>query len=182
MSMQKSLPSTVELTIEEAELLGRITFGPSHNHEVLRASCAAAAPLAKSILARKVIPEVRIRFFTDPEFNIGSRKSRKEIFESKGTTGENILSHGHFLPYLYYFIFGPNLPVQVITSFCARAYSSEYVSGSDVEDLRKEARNLTRRFNLEPRDAAEEFFKLALECGMGVDYARSIRDTVRTMK
>jgi hypothetical protein len=179
--MQKSLPLTVELTKEETELLSKISFG--HNdHEVIRKSCAAAAPLAKSILSRRAVPEIRLRYFTDAEFNIGSKKSRKAIFESKGTIGENILNHGHFLPYLRYFIFGPNLPQQAIASFCAQAYSSGYVSGGDVEALRKEARTLTRHHNLVPKDASEEFFKLALECGMEVSYARSIRDAVRAIR
>jgi len=179
--MQKLLPSNVVLTGEEAELLNQITFGSNHNHEVLRMSCVAAGSLAKSILDRKVVPEVRIRFFTDAEFNIGSKKSRKEVFESNGTVGSDILSHGHFLPYLHYFIFGPNLPGEVIASFCELAYSSGYVSGSDVEALRKEAKTSTRLYKLEPKVAAEEFFKLALESGIDVNYARSIRDAVRVI-
>jgi len=180
--MQKKLPTIVELTDEEAKLLSKISFGHSYDHEVLRMSCAAAGSLAKLILGRKVVPEIRLRYFTDPDLNIGSKKSRQAIFESNGTSGESILSHGNFLPYLRYFIFGPNLPEQVVSAFCTQAYSSEYVSGGDIETLRKEAKTSTRSHNLVPSEASEEFFKLALECGMEVSYARSIRDAVRAIR
>src|SRR5437773_7602245 len=103
----------IDLIPEESALLSRITFDFSGNHDALRASCAAAGLLAKSLLARNAIPEARLRYFTDPELNIGSRKSRKQVFESNGTVGEAIYSHGNFLKYLRYFIFGPALPVAV---------------------------------------------------------------------
>jgi hypothetical protein len=175
-------PSTIELTAEENELLGRITFGSSCSHEMLRASCEAAALLSRSLLAREAIPKIRLRYFTDPELNIGSKKSREQSFEANGTKGEDILSHGNFLPYLRYFIFGPDLPIKVIDDFWIQVISTGFVSGSDIDALRKIARIATRHHHLDARVASEEFFKIALECGVGVSYARSIRDAVRAVR
>ncbi|HZC22783.1 MAG TPA: hypothetical protein VE866_05540, partial [Candidatus Binatia bacterium] len=38
--------------------------------------------LAEQLLQRKAVPEVRLRYFIDPECNPGGRgKSRKDVFE-----------------------------------------------------------------------------------------------------
>ena len=179
--MAEQRPQKIVLTDEEEVLLAQINFHPKNDnrlHEILKISCAAAAPLADSILSRKAVPEIRRRYFTDPDLNIGLKKSRKEVFEANGTKGEAILRHPHFLPYLEYFIYGPQLPDKVIGEFWHLA------SGLDVEqnELRKLARNMTRQFELNSREACEEFFKLALECGMSVDGARSVRDAVKTVR
>ena len=128
------------------------------------------------------MPEIRVRFFTDAKLNIGSKKSRWEIFESNGTIGDAIFSHGNFLRYLKYFIFGPNLTSDVISAFCTQAYSTDYISGGDLPDLEKIAKNATRRYGSTPKDSAEEFFKLALECSIDLSYARLIRDSVYKMR
>jgi hypothetical protein len=179
--MAEQRPQKIDLTDEEEALLAQIIFHPKNDnrlHETLKISCAAAAPLADSILSRKAVPEIRRRYFTDLALNIGLKKSRKGVFEANGTKGEAILRHSHFLPYLEYFIYGPQLPDKVIDEFWHLA------SGFDVErgDLHKLARNMTRQFELSPREASEEFFKLALECGMMVDDARSVRDAVKTVR
>jgi hypothetical protein len=175
-------PSFVlELTEEEKDLLSQIYFHPLHSPEfqaIIRVSCAAAAQLASSLLSRKAIPEMRLRYFNDPNLNIGSKKSRKQVFEANGTYGNAILEHAHFLPYLQYFIFGPQLPSAIINGFCD-LISSPY---NDLVKMRQFSRNAFRQFDLNPREACEEFFKLALECGLDPSYARSIRDAVRTAR
>lgn len=181
--MHHNIPQIVSLAPAEKKFLDKITFDCGHrNDEVIRTSCKAAAPLANLLLTREAIPDIRIRFFTDPEFNIGTEKSRLQVFESDGVTGYTIFRDPRFLDHLHYFIYGPNLPDQVMAEFCNLAYPYEYISGGDVEDLRELARSLTREHNLIPRDAACEFFKLALECKMDVYSARSIRDAVHTIK
>lgn len=179
--MNDQRPRKIELTDEEETLLAQINFHPQHDgklHETLKISCAAAALLADSILSRKVVPEIRRRYFADPDLNIGLKKSRKQVFETNGTKGEAILKHPHFLPYLQYFIYGPQLPDKIIDEFW------NLVSGFDTEwdEIRKFARKMTRQFELDPREACEEFFKLALECGMPVYEARSVRDVVRSIR
>jgi hypothetical protein len=56
------------------------------------------------------------------------------------------------------------------------------VTSGDLEPLRKLARAQTRKHGLAAYDACDELFKLAMECGLPVWYAKSIRDTVRTVK
>jgi hypothetical protein len=51
----------------------------------------AARALTESLVKRGAIPEIRRRFFTDPELNIGGRgKSRMQVFEVNGTKGDAI--------------------------------------------------------------------------------------------
>jgi hypothetical protein len=45
-----------------------------------------ALALMKSLIARKAIPEVRTKYFTDADFDVGGGgRSRAEIFEKNGT-------------------------------------------------------------------------------------------------
>lgn len=100
------------------------------NHDELRCSLEPMRLLALSLFERSVIPEIRIAYFKDPNFNLGGRgKSREEIFESNGTSGDEILSHPHFLKYLEYFLCGPNLPSLAIDTFKREALCSGYLTG-----------------------------------------------------
>jgi len=179
-------PEPVTLRPEEQSLLEQITFEVSvlHERETTRASCIAAAVLARSLLERDGIPKVRLRYFTDPELNIGGRKkSRKDVFEANGTTGDAILQHPHFLRYLKYFIFGPDVRADTVARFRQIVVDDRGTSGMVLDQLCQFSRAETRRLSPEERrDAVEEFFKLALECGLDVGVARSIRDAVRTAK
>lgn len=175
-------PPAIQLTPDEQRLLGRIDFDSSPGaHDVVIASLEASAALAKSLLDRSAIPEIRIRYFTDPECNPGGRgKSKKEIFERNGTAGDEIFRHPHFLKFLRYFIFGPDLPTEAITAFCASIWN--YLSGGDVQDLVALAKKSVRRYSLDPREAAEEYFKLALECKAMPSSADRIRRQIRSMR
>jgi hypothetical protein len=181
--MHHNIPQILSLNPGEQKLLDQITFELGHgDKEVLKKSCEAASTLATLLLQREAIPEIRVRFFTQPEFNTGVEKSRFQAFESDGVTGYAIFSDPRFLEYLHYFIYGPKLPAQVITEFCNIAYPYEYISGGDIKDLRELAISLIYEYKLVPGDVACEFFKLALECKMDVYYAQSIRDTVCAIK
>ncbi len=182
MSTTADWARAIDLTPEEAKLFGLLRFDPRRDHDALRTSCAAASELARSLLARKAIPAIRLRYFTDPEFNIGSRKSRKEVFELNGTRGDDILSHGNFLPYLRYFVEGPALPHHVADAFRAQVQTMGYVSGSDIDTLKRFARDAVRSHRLAAASAAEEFFKLAIECDIEVYIARMVRDAVRGVR
>ena len=58
----------------------------------------AVCALMKSLIARKVIPELRVKWFTDPAYFPGGRgKSRQQVFERNGCRGEDIFRHPHFL-------------------------------------------------------------------------------------
>ncbi len=175
-------PTALDLSPDEATLARRIDFCPDQLRlsgrfeQVVRGSCAAASRLAKSLLARSAIPEIRLAYFTDARFNIGSKRSRKEVFESNGTSGDAILEHPNFLKYLRYFVYGPNLPPATIAGFCRLVEENRGTSGMVLDALRTYARREVRKGGPNAHDASEEFFKLALECGLDEGFARSIRD------
>lgn len=167
-------PTPIDLTSEEEDWLSQISFPPT-THEALRLSCQFAPRLARSLFERGAIPEIRRRYFTDPTLNSRGQLSRKEGFERKGVRGDAILSHGHFLKYLRYFIFGPDLPPAVMDRFLELVENEPYYPGDNIEELRGFVRAAIRRNSLEKQGAGEEFFKLALECGLSEDDAWNIR-------
>ncbi|HBN9879500.1 TPA: hypothetical protein L3958_005479 [Pseudomonas aeruginosa] len=171
----------ISLTPEEQALFSKIQFNWK-NHEELRGSLAPMEALAISVLQRGVVPEIRISYFTDPDLNPSGRgKSRRDIFERNGTSGDEILKHPHFLKHLEYFICGPDLPVAVIKKFKDES-ASGHLSGSDLNDLTPYARSCVRQNLLEPHRAAEEFFKLAVECGALPGLAENLRKSVGAIK
>jgi hypothetical protein len=174
--------SDIGLLEQEIVLLSQIRFG-STRHDELRASLAPMADLFESLQKRVAIPEVRLLYFTDPERNPGGRgKSRQQIFESNGTSGTEIYAHPHFIKYIEYFVYGPDLPPSIIAKFKDTMSFSGYLTGGDVNDLVGEARAVVRSARLDPHDAAEEFYKLVLECGAVPSSAESILKSIRAVK
>ena len=172
----------IQLTAHEQGLLEKIAFDWT-DHDQLRASLAPMAALSISLLGRNAIPEVRLRYFTDPDCNPGGRgKSRQDIFEKNGTCGDEILEHPHFLKHLEYFVFGPKLPTNVIQQFKEMTAFSGYLTAGDMNDLVPGARAVVRSAQLNLVDAAEEFYRLALECGATSSTAVIIRDAIRQVR
>src|SRR6266545_4467194 len=96
-----------ELTASEKDLLAGITFNPHalREHEADIRNGDAVNTLMKSLIARNAIPPQRVKYFLDPTYYDGGRgKSRKQVFERNGCTGEDIFRHPHFLEYLRYFL------------------------------------------------------------------------------
>jgi hypothetical protein len=88
----RELPRPIDLSEAEAALFGQVVAGlaPLRRHEVLQAACVAARKLTQALIERDTIPSTRVQYFTDPDLNIGTKKSRQEVFESNGTHGEAI--------------------------------------------------------------------------------------------
>ncbi len=173
---------TFKLTSAEEALLAEvIALGDEHGSVGIKAR-RSAGMLMNSLLKRSAIPAQRLRYFTDPELNIGSSVSRRQIFERNGTMGTAIFEHAHFLPYFRYFLFGPDLPATVIDEFKSAIGNRDYLSGSDLPEIATVVRRLVRQHALEPDDAAEEFHKLALGLGIEPSYARYFRDTAKKVK
>ena len=174
--------SPIELTDHESKLLGSIDFelaAIDRSHEENLAILDVAGELTESLLERRGVPDIRLRYFFDPELNVGGHgNSREQVFEQNGTDGNNIFRHPHFLKYLRYWVYGPRLPQGTIASFKELAMHG-FV---DVRDLDRLAREQTRRQRLDPRMHHEEFYKLALECGLDESKARRIRDAVKSVK
>jgi hypothetical protein len=173
----------IELTASEQTLLEVIDFGvPLRNRDekAVQSISDAAHDLMQSLLKRNGIPLVRLRFFTDPALNpSGKGRSPLQVFNTDGTRGDAVYRHGHFLKYLRYFLFGPDLPGSVIKAFRQAVSDSGPVTSGDIIPLGSCARQQARAHKLEASRAAEEFYKLALECGLEVFEARSIRSAVK---
>lgn len=108
--------------------------------------------------------------------------SHAAVFEKNGTRGEAIFRHSHFLRYLHYFLYGPDLPEDVAAAFRKRVADIGFVTSSDIVPLRAFARQLTLANGLDSGGAAEEFFNLALDCRLELYEARSIRDSVKAAR
>lgn len=169
------------LTPEELALFREIRFDGKSRDE-LKNPLLTMKNLATSVLARGVVPDARIAYFTDPDFNPGGRgKARKDVFEKNGTSGEEILSHPNFLKHLEYFICGPDLPQSAIRKFKSESCSGR-LTGGDITDLTPFARSCVRENGLDPHRAGEEFYKLAVECGAMPSFAEIVRRSVRAIK
>lgn len=177
---------SISLTAEEQELKAALHFEYEPlwgNYELAQANGDRAARLYEMLERRGAIPEHRMRYWTDPTYNHGQMKgSHKHIFERNGTTGREIYEHAHFLKYLKYFLEGASLPSGLIARFAQQVEDMGHVSGSDALDLAKDARQEIRRYGLDPRDASEEYYKLALDCGIAHMWAKTIRENLRKMR
>jgi hypothetical protein len=154
-----------------------------HDAQRAREDGDRALALFRSLMDRDAIPEVRRRYFVDAEYNPGGRgRSRLQGFERNGRYGDDIIRHPHFLKYLRYFILGCELPDAVVQAFSGAVEDCGPITSGDVAPLAANARALVRRSHLDPRVAAEEFFKLTLDCGLGASGAAAIRTSVLTVK
>jgi hypothetical protein len=176
----------VTMTAEEQELLEvvrpyleSIDALRGLEPEEVRAVLDAAGELTESLLERDVIPQGRLDFFIEPEWNIrGHGKSRREVFRGNLKEGAKISRSSHFLKHLRYFIFGPQLPEDVVKEFRSKA-ADETFGSRDAYELGRWAKGIAKTRGLVREDAAEEFHKLAAECGLDAQDGRSIRDLVR---
>lgn len=178
-------PQSVSLTDEEKEHLALISFDVPYgdlSQERIHSSSSAAEALTRSLLNRQAIPKIRLRYFSDAEIQIRLKRSPMQMYKERGFDVEEIFGHPGFFKFLRYFIYGPDLPSSVIHAFWQRVNSEEYISGSDLPELKVIARSAVRQNGLDPKKACEEFYKLALECKLTIDQARYIRDAVRAIR
>lgn len=171
------------LTQAERKLLATITFDLPNGYQAVQHNGEAVCTLMKSLIARKAIPELRVKWFTDPAyFPCGRGKSRQQLFEHNGSRGADIFRHPHFLEYLWTFFYGANLPAPVIAQFKEAVKDYGQVTSSDIVPLGKKERAIARAHGLLAHDACEEFYKLALDCGIWHSYAEHIRGVVKQMR
>jgi hypothetical protein len=132
---------------------------------------------------RNAIPEQRLSYFNDPEYNPGpGTHSRHESFLRNAGTDEEVVRHPHFLPYLHYFIYGADLPAALKQEFQQKADDYWVKPG----DLAKCAKQLVRKYDIERHPmnyrVKDAFYQLALDCGCDKGTARSVRDAVTQVK
>lgn len=177
----------IKLTECEKDLVSRIDFSPStlkHDQKSWLAVAEAMHELMASLLRRNAIPETRWKTFTDPEYFIGGHGlSHYQTFEKNGIRKDAIFRHPHFAKFLWYFLFGPDLPQSAIDAFqnqisdCGEPFTSQ-----DALKIAESARSTTRLNGLDAGYAAEEFYKLALESGLDVHDARVVRDKAKGLR
>lgn len=180
----------IELTDHEQALVARIDF-ESYSRESYLTNQEPILALLRSLSDRNAIPEQRLKYWNDPEYNTGSRyTSRKGTFERKGVEGDEIYKHPHFLKYLRYFLYGTDLPDELIDRFknsCEeRVVNFSHVTSSDILPICKNARTVARiairKYRLERHHVTEEFFRLCLDMGLHVSDARVVRDDVAKIR
>jgi hypothetical protein len=180
----QSKVGAIGLTPEEQAIVEQMTFdqGTLTTKTGVR-NGELACRLMKMLLARDAIPAQRLRYFDDPDYRSGATKgSRQQLFERNKTTGDDIYRHANFLDYMRYFIFGTDLPPSIIDQFSTKAFAFGHVGPSDALELGKLAREMTRKHGLQPRNAADEFHRLALDCGIYHGHADRIRSVVHNTR
>ena len=121
--MRVDIPQPIELTNGEQKIAARIRFdlNPSYDRDAITASCEQAYDLMFSLVDRGAIPKDRLEFFTKAEHNIGSGKSRLDVFRENGVTTDDVFRDPSFLQFhLGYLLYGPQLPGDVIAGFCRK--------------------------------------------------------------
>lgn len=124
----------IKPTESEAATLSQIDLKDSHRnhdegHAAYKANAQPILALLKSLSDRSVVPKERLNYWDDPRYHEGKIKaSRKGLFERNGCTGAEIYTHPHFLSYLRYFLFGADLPDDVISAFEEKVGNPQWVS------------------------------------------------------
>lgn len=178
----------IKLTESEAARLAKIDLRVSHRnhddgHAAYKANVQPILALLQSLSDRSAIPPERLNYWNDPRYHQGRIKaSRKGLFERNGCSGADIYAHPHFIRHLCYFLFGADLPDDVITAFEEKVGNPQWVSSSDIGPIGKFARDLTRQYRLDKSDAPEEFFKLCLDMGLSLTTAESVMRSVKQIR
>jgi hypothetical protein len=178
----------IALTEQEQALLKRIDLRACHpTHDEGRAAYLAnqepILALLKSLSERDAVPRERLNYWNDPRYYTGRLKaSNKGAFERNGCIGSEIYTHPHFIPYLRYFLFGPDLPDAVIAGFEEKVGNPDWVTSSDITPISKYARDQARQHRLDRSSAPEEFFKLCLDIGLGLSVAAIVRRSVMQLR
>lgn len=181
--MMKSF--TIDLEPEEEALAHQIEFDALalRDHQHWKQNSELVARLAQSLLDRKGIPEHRLRYFNDPAYSTGRGKgSHLDQFRKNGQDGGDLLRHPHFLAYLRYFIYGANLPDAMRSAFKTQIESFHGVTSGDIQEIKQATRALVRRFGMKSSESDEEFFQLALDCGLDPSTAALVRKTVKSVR
>lgn len=178
----------IQLTDQERKLVDRIDLRLRHGshaeaHAAYLSNQEPILELLRLLDARGAIPEHRLAYWSDPAFNPGRVKaSRRGLFERNGRSGEDIYTHPHFIRHLRYMLFGTELPDGVVVAFEKQVGDPEWASGADAIELGTAARRMVRDFDLDRGAAPDEFMKLSLDLGVGVDKALRIRRMVAEMR
>ncbi len=155
----------ISLTDQEQAWLGQIDFSRRHDDATVR-SLEPMAALYQSLVARGGIPAERIRYYTLADrYPGGQGRSREAWYEANGSPIDGAHLEASFLPRLEYYLYGPNLPADIVAAFRQAALSDGRLSSWEIERLKPGVMQVVRALPQEIALSAEEFLKLAFECG-----------------
>jgi hypothetical protein len=175
---------SITLTEQESTLLAQVHEADGlllsdHNPPRTIAAGEAAHTLFKMLLARDAIPESRLRYFADADYNgKNSRSSRRDVFLKNAGSAEEMYTHAHFWKYLFFFIDGASVPSPMREQFAEVACDEMREHGA----LSALARRMTRQLPGDAPTKAEEFFKLALDCDVSLMKSFPIRTAVMSVR
>jgi hypothetical protein len=178
------MPEAIELNEHEAALATQVKEAnrrslEDHDYERTMQAGRASRSLMELLLQRDAIPQVRLRYFFDPQYNGGNRKSsRHELFRLNAHSDEKMYEHPHFWKYLLFFMLGAKLPENVKSRFAELAADTMRDHGS----LDKLARELSRSLPEDNATKAEEFFKLAMDCDCTLTEGMNVRRAVMSAR
>jgi hypothetical protein len=133
--------------------------------------------LTRSLMDRKAIPPHRFEWLKNPEFMVGSKKSRLEMFcENFRASDDRIFEHPHWysMRYLPFLVGVIGLPDRVVEEFRTDA---DHRTMNGGYEMGMKYRTMAKSLGL-PKKSADEFHKLALDCGYQADDCRTIRDMI----
>lgn len=172
----------IELTTQEmemVELLDPFTISVDEPYELKERKSKASGRLMQSLLDRSAIPKSRIKYFTQPEYNLPtSRRSHQQVFEHNGKSGSRIFEDPAFLKYLKYFIYGADLPWELKVDLQA-AKSNAYYENEFVDDACLLVERYRPSITLEDQVLAEEIFKYTLDIGVELSACKHLWEKVR---
>lgn len=168
----------IALNDQEQAWFAQIDFTRRHDDATVR-SLQPMGELFQSLSARGAIPVERIRYYTAADrYPGGQARSRDAWAEANGTPASASHTEASFLPRLEYYVCGPDLPADIIAAFRQAALSDGRLSSWEIERLKPSAMKVARAL---PRDialSAEEFLKLAFECGAQPTAAASLWESL----
>lgn len=174
----------IELTDSETALYAQVSeaerlLGEDHDYQRVQLAGVASRELIQFLMQRHAIPEQRLSYFADKAYNPSdTRASKRDRFLRNAGSAGAMYEHPHFWKYLLYFINGADLPRPVVLAFAEIAKNEM----RDWDALSKYARKVTRTLPGDSGSKAEEFFKLALDCGCSLTEATGIRRAVMQVK
>ena len=178
--------ANINLTPQEKALcdeLGSFEINLDENYETRISKLEKCFALTESLFQRYAIPERRLLYFFNPEYNLSNpKKSHKNIFESNGTIGAAIYRHPHFLKYLKYFIYGADLPEET-KNILHKKYESCTFDDDFVEVAYLHLKPLHAQLSAEEKTKfKEEVFKFCIDLGVDLRYSKNLKDKMKTRK
>jgi hypothetical protein len=123
--MMKYMTGQIDLTEAERMLADGIVFDVLNTRLEFKQAIVngeTAASLMHSLMKREAIPQSRLLYFADADYNPGKSKApRADLFLRNAGTVEEMYRHPHLLPYLPYFVYGADLPPALKDAFLAKA-------------------------------------------------------------